>query len=113
MIIDGNKVIQYNQILMKENQKAEIDLKLSEKDITRIVLRFESSNQDKEKARLQIEGGKDNIVQLVMINWSAALGMGKYIELGTSDEGKKIYVYLLVYTIGSLRKIDMEFLMEG
>ncbi len=113
MIIDGKKVIQYNQILMEENQKAEIDLKLSEKDITRIILCFESSNPDKEKAKLRIEGGKDNIVQLVMTNWSAPLGMGKHIELGTSDEGKKIYVYLLVYTVGSLRKIDMEFLMEG
>lgn len=112
MIVDGKKVIQYNQILMKEDQKAEIDLKLSEKDVTKIVLYFESSDQDKEKAKLKIEEGKDNVVQLVMINWVAPLGLGKYIELGTSDEGKKIFVYLLVYTMGSLRKIEMEFLIE-
>ena len=109
--IDGKNLIQYNQLILRIDQTAELDLIISNTDKTKIIITFHETEDEEKKPLFELKNMDNGTVSFILTDWNSSFRAANY-NIGTSDDGKNIFVWILVQAIGKMRKMDLEFLVE-
>ena len=105
-------VIHSQVLLIPEGDDAWVEFKVLNWEV-KLHFVFIEDNKNANESSYKLVG-KDDHALFELKNWKNPLGMSfsEPIEFGTT-EGRSVYIMLLGYTVGNLRKLDLQILLGG
>jgi len=107
-----NDLISSGVFLSEDDKEIRITLEAPDDSPLNLILRFESSEKDKDQPRKEAKTLDDTTLQIIFTNYSNILGsFNKELwELGTLANRKLYFVYIIYgFNDSRLKKIDYSF----
>jgi len=111
MKIGNRKVVYTSSLIIPEGEDAWIFFDVGDWHV-KVNLIFNISDEENENGAISIEGIDDH-AKVTFFNWNNSLGTVTVnpVELGKTNEGKRLTFMASHWLIGRVNKIDVQFLI--
>lgn len=103
------------KLFIRDDEEAQITLKLPDSEIPlNIKIQFASNEDEPDKRRLEVTGdGQDALV--IFTNWNSGLGVitQKHVNFAQSQDGDEVSFLASVRKGGKVRELDIQFLLKS